>query len=101
MRRTRIRAAYDKAWLVARNDAHTKTLALIGREISGGSNAEVVAAAGAARPVVKMHLDMVRGGICTRPARPRPSAPVSAPGPRRPTTRPAGRPRRPSAPEEH
>ncbi|GGW68272.1 hypothetical protein [Streptomyces caelestis] len=51
--RTRIRAAYDKAWLVARNDARAKTLALIGREISGGSNAEVVAAARAARPVVR------------------------------------------------
>ncbi|MER7405179.1 DUF4142 domain-containing protein [Streptomyces sp. NPDC000070] len=60
-------AAYDKAWLVAQNDAHIKTLALIDQEISGGSNAEVVAAAKAARPVVKMHLDMVRGGTCHAP----------------------------------
>ncbi|MFI6856184.1 DUF4142 domain-containing protein [Streptomyces sp. NPDC050416] len=95
-------AAYDKAWLVAQNDAHTKTLALIDQEISGGSNAKAVAAAEAARPAVKMHLDMVRGGTAMRPARPRPSAPVRAgfgpPGPRSPTTRPAGQRPRPSAP---
>jgi putative membrane protein len=59
--------AYDKAWLQAQNDAHTMTLARIDREVSGGSNPEVIAAAKAARPVVEMHLDMVRGGTCHAP----------------------------------
>lgn len=60
-------AAYDRAWLVAQNDAHLKTLARIDRQIADGSNAEVVAAAKATRPVVEMHLDMVRGGTCHAP----------------------------------
>ncbi|MFJ8668885.1 DUF4142 domain-containing protein [Streptomyces sp. NPDC093600] len=57
-------AAYDKAWLAHQEAAHTKSLARIDEEIAKGDNAEVVAAARAARPVVAMHLDMVRGGTC-------------------------------------
>lgn len=43
---------------------HVKTLALIDQEVKSGANAEVVAAAQAARPVVAMHLKMVEGGTC-------------------------------------
>ncbi|MDH6226366.1 MULTISPECIES: DUF4142 domain-containing protein [Streptomyces] len=57
-------SAYDKAWLTLQEAAHTKTLALIDQELRDGRNAEVKAAARAARPVVAMHLDMVRGGVC-------------------------------------
>ncbi|WP_447035609.1 DUF4142 domain-containing protein [Streptomyces sp. DSM 118878] len=56
--------AYDAAWLTAQDAAHRKTLALIDRELKAGRNAEVKAAARAVRPVVAMHLDMVRGGTC-------------------------------------
>ncbi|WP_320777854.1 DUF4142 domain-containing protein [Streptomyces sp. CRN 30] len=56
--------AYDAAWLTAQDGAHRKTLALIDQEIEDGGNAEVVAAARAARPVVAMHLGMVRDGTC-------------------------------------
>lgn len=56
--------AYDAAWLTTQDAAHRKTLALIDQEIKAGKNPEVVAAARTARPVVAMHLDMVRGGTC-------------------------------------
>ncbi|MGW0536833.1 DUF4142 domain-containing protein [Streptomyces sp. NPDC003032] len=56
--------AYDAAWLTAQDAAHRKTLALIDQELKAGRNAEVKAAARAARPVVAMHLDMVSGGTC-------------------------------------
>ncbi|MEU5362675.1 DUF4142 domain-containing protein [Streptomyces sp. NPDC005925] len=56
--------AYDAAWLKTQDAAHTKTLAMIDHELRTGRNAEVKAAARAARPVVAMHLDMVRGGTC-------------------------------------
>jgi putative membrane protein len=57
-------AAYDTAWLEMAAAGHKKTLHLIDHELAAGSNAEVKAAARAARPVVAMHLDMVRGGTC-------------------------------------
>lgn len=57
-------AAYDAAWLKTQEAAHTKTLAMIDHEVKAGHNTEVVMAARAARPVVAMHLDMVRGGTC-------------------------------------
>lgn len=57
-------AAYDAAWLKVQDAAHRKTLALIDQELRSGQNPEVKAAARAARPVVAMHLDMVRGGTC-------------------------------------
>lgn len=56
--------AYDAAWLKAAEAGHAATLALIDREVKSGANAEVVAAARAARPVVAMHLQMVEGGTC-------------------------------------
>ncbi|MFD5326895.1 DUF4142 domain-containing protein [Streptomyces sp. NPDC127092] len=55
---------YDAAWLAAQEAAHNKTLALIDQELEAGKNSEVYAAAQSARPVVAMHLDMVRGGTC-------------------------------------
>ncbi|RPF44160.1 putative membrane protein [Streptomyces sp. Ag109_G2-6] len=55
---------YDTAWLKAQADAHQATLKTIDDEIARGDNAQVVAAAKDARPVVAMHLDMVRGGTC-------------------------------------
>jgi putative membrane protein len=63
-------AAYDKAWLAAQAAAHQKTLRLIDDEIRSGKNAEVKAAARAARPIVAMHLGMVRGGTCRAHAAP-------------------------------
>lgn len=57
-------AAYDQAWLAAQEDAHTKTLARIDEQISRGADAETTAAAQKARPIVAMHLEMVRGGTC-------------------------------------
>ncbi|MET9802814.1 DUF4142 domain-containing protein [Streptomyces sp. NPDC006368] len=57
-------SAYDAAWLDAQAAAHEKTLARIDHQVSHGRNAEVTAAAKAARPVVAMHLGMVRGGTC-------------------------------------
>ncbi|MFF8829658.1 DUF4142 domain-containing protein [Streptomyces sp. NPDC015131] len=56
--------AYDAAWLKAQAAAHEKTLARIDNQIARGENARVTAAAKAARPVVAMHLGMVRGGTC-------------------------------------
>ncbi|MET7442136.1 DUF4142 domain-containing protein, partial [Streptomyces sp. NPDC005568] len=56
--------AYDTAWLKTQDAAHTATLAMIDSELKSGQNAEVQAAARAARPVVAMHLEMVRGGTC-------------------------------------
>ncbi len=56
--------AYDAAWLKTQDAAHTKTLALIDQELKTGKNAEVMAAARAARPVVAMHVQMVQGGTC-------------------------------------
>lgn len=57
-------SAYDAAWLKMGEAGHVKTLALIDQEVKSGANAEVVAAAQAARPVVAMHLKMVEGGTC-------------------------------------
>lgn len=56
--------AYDDAWLSAQAENHGKTLDLIDRQISTGGNQEISAAAKAARPVVAMHLDLVKGGVC-------------------------------------
>ncbi|GAA2443256.1 DUF4142 domain-containing protein [Streptomyces macrosporus] len=63
-------AAYDRAWLRVQAASHEKTLALIDQEIRAGQNPEVKAAARAARPVVAMHLEMVRGGTCRASAGP-------------------------------
>ncbi|GAA2478363.1 DUF4142 domain-containing protein [Streptomyces gobitricini] len=63
--------AYDAAWLDAQAAAHEKTLARIDHQITHGKNAQVTAAAKAARPVVAMHLDMVRGGKCHAAATPK------------------------------
>ncbi|MGK5638051.1 DUF4142 domain-containing protein [Streptomyces sp. URMC 126] len=55
---------YDAAWLSAQEGNHRKTLSLIDEQISSGRNAQITAAAKAARPVVAMHLDRVSGGTC-------------------------------------
>ncbi|MFD3938037.1 DUF4142 domain-containing protein [Streptomyces sp. NPDC058618] len=55
---------YDKAWLMAQEAGHAKTLTLIDQQISQGQDTETTTAAKKARPVVAMHLDMVRGGTC-------------------------------------
>ncbi|MGW7104324.1 DUF4142 domain-containing protein [Streptomyces sp. NPDC054838] len=57
-------AAYDSGWLAVQDAAHTRTLALIDKELSTGRDRGVVAAARAARPVVAAHLEMIRGGGC-------------------------------------
>ncbi|MFF5703538.1 DUF4142 domain-containing protein [Streptomyces sp. NPDC012794] len=57
-------AGYDAAWLADQEAGHTKTLALIDQQIKSGSEVAVTSAAEKARPVVAMHLDMVRGGTC-------------------------------------
>ncbi|MEV4949359.1 DUF4142 domain-containing protein [Streptomyces sp. NPDC053755] len=63
--------AYDTAWLADQAAGHTRALALIDEEIARGDNAQVVAAARVARPVIAMHLDMVRGGTCHGVAEPK------------------------------
>ncbi|MEV5383661.1 DUF4142 domain-containing protein [Streptomyces sp. NPDC052721] len=60
--------AYDTAWLRVQEAGHRQTLALIDQEIKTGKNSQVVAAARNARPVVAMHLNMVRQGTCHMPA---------------------------------
>ncbi|MET9960019.1 DUF4142 domain-containing protein [Streptomyces sp. NPDC006326] len=60
-------AGYDSAWLAAQATAHTKTLALIDTQIRSGTNTALTNAAKKARPIVVMHLDMVRGGNCHAP----------------------------------
>ncbi|WP_051831328.1 DUF4142 domain-containing protein [Streptomyces violens] len=56
--------AYDRAWLRMESAAHVKTLALISHELRTGRNSEVKAAARKARPMVAMHLALVRSGFC-------------------------------------
>ncbi|MEV5505683.1 DUF4142 domain-containing protein [Streptomyces orinoci] len=56
--------SYDSAWLSAQDMNHRATLALIDQQISSGHNAQITAAAKAARPVVAMHLGLVSGGTC-------------------------------------
>lgn len=60
-------SAYDSAWLAAQEKAHKKTLALLDEEIHSGHNEKAKASARAARPVIVMHLNMVRGGTCHAP----------------------------------
>ncbi|MEU6895353.1 DUF4142 domain-containing protein [Streptomyces sp. NPDC046557] len=57
-------AGYDPAWLKNQETAHKQTLALIDSQIRSGSDTALVNAAKKARPVIVMHLDMVRGGTC-------------------------------------
>ncbi|MEV7420267.1 DUF4142 domain-containing protein [Streptomyces sp. NPDC089919] len=57
-------AGYDKAWLGTQEQSHEGALALIDKQIKEGKDADTVQAALKARPVVAMHLDMVRGGSC-------------------------------------
>ncbi|UUS31143.1 MULTISPECIES: DUF4142 domain-containing protein [Streptomyces] len=57
-------SAYDDAWLKAQDAAHVKTLGMIDHQIAKGENAQVTAAAKAARPIVAHHHSMVRGGTC-------------------------------------
>ncbi|MET9324267.1 DUF4142 domain-containing protein [Streptomyces sp. NPDC003038] len=57
-------AGYDAAWLADQEAAHTETLALIDQQIRAGTDTAVTNAAQKARPIVAMHLDMVRGGTC-------------------------------------
>ncbi|MET9696798.1 DUF4142 domain-containing protein [Streptomyces sp. NPDC006529] len=55
---------YDTAWLATQEAGHSKTLTMIDQQINQGKDSETVTAAKKARPVVVMHLDMVRGGTC-------------------------------------
>jgi putative membrane protein len=59
---------YDAAWLAAQERQHRQALTLIDQERIRGSAAAVRAVANAARPVVQMHQDMIRGGRCRPPA---------------------------------
>lgn len=52
---------YDRMWLKAQEAGHVAVLKLIDEEVKSGKDATVRAGAGAARPVVAKHLDMVRG----------------------------------------
>jgi putative membrane protein len=60
-------AAYNSAWLNLQARAHNEALRLIDSELASGRNAQVKAAARAARPVIVHHLAMVRGGACHAP----------------------------------
>ncbi|WP_232789164.1 DUF4142 domain-containing protein [Streptomyces odonnellii] len=52
--------AYDTSWLADQATSHIAALALIDTEVKTGGNAEVRAAAAAARPVVATHLTLIR-----------------------------------------
>ncbi|QXE38869.1 DUF4142 domain-containing protein [Streptomyces sp. GMY02] len=52
--------AYDPSWLADQATSHIQALALIDTEVKTGGNAEVRAAAAAARPVVATHLALIR-----------------------------------------
>jgi putative membrane protein len=54
--------AFDQAWTASQIAAHEKTLALGQQEIQNGTNAEVIALARAAAPVIEKHLAMLRSG---------------------------------------
>ncbi|MFE2429010.1 DUF4142 domain-containing protein [Streptomyces sp. NPDC059373] len=60
-------AAYNSSWLNLQARAHNEALRLIDNELASGRNAQVKAAARAARPVVVRHLAMVHGGVCHAP----------------------------------
>ena len=55
--------AFDHAWLRLQETSHVKTLALIDQELRHGHAADVKAVARTAKPVVKMHLEMVRAAL--------------------------------------
>jgi putative membrane protein len=55
--------AFDVAWLRLQERAHLQTLMLIRQELRHGHLADVRAAARTARPVVLMHLRMVRDAL--------------------------------------
>ncbi|MBB0247111.1 DUF4142 domain-containing protein [Streptomyces alkaliphilus] len=55
---------YETAWLLAQEEAHLETLDLIDTQVEYGTDEEITAAALSARPIVAMHLEMVRGGVC-------------------------------------
>ncbi|GAB3120555.1 hypothetical protein GCM10027160_36870 [Streptomyces calidiresistens] len=57
-------AEYETAWLLAQEEAHLDTLDLIDTQVEYGTDEEITAAALSARPIVEMHLEMVRGGVC-------------------------------------
>jgi putative membrane protein len=69
--KAKTRTAYDAAWLNLQARAHNEALRLIDSEVASGRNAQVKAAARAARPVVVRHLAMVRGGVCHAPSAPK------------------------------
>lgn len=56
--------AYDRAWLRMETMAHAEALDLIREEIRTGRNGAVRAAARRARPVVALHLTVLRSGFC-------------------------------------
>jgi putative membrane protein len=55
--------AFDHAWLKLQESSHVKTLALINRELHQGCAPDVKAVARTAKPVVQMHLEMVREAL--------------------------------------
>lgn len=63
-------AAFDPAWRKMQEAGHRATLQLIDKELASGSNAEVLAVARAARPVIALHLGLVSGGTCGAQATP-------------------------------
>ncbi len=52
--------AYDAAWTKSQTTGHLKTKAATKRELSAGSEADVLAAAKTATPVVQKHIDELR-----------------------------------------
>ena len=55
--------AFDHAWLKLQEKSHLQTLAIIHRELTHGCAPDVKATARTAKPVVRMHLDMVRAAL--------------------------------------
>jgi putative membrane protein len=64
LRALRGSARYDAAWLRLMDQQHRQMLRLIDQQAARGTAPSARSVARAARPVVQMHLDMVRGGVC-------------------------------------
>ena len=60
-------SAFDAAWLKFGLTGHLQTRAATAKEIAGGSDPQVVAAAKTAAPVVQMHIDMLERTTGTSP----------------------------------
>lgn len=60
MRRVTVRPAFDKSYIKSQGKAHTKTMALLRKEISSGQDTDAKAFARSILPTVQSHLKAIR-----------------------------------------